>query len=695
MNGLHKTAETRVKARIIFLVITFILLVFGTSDKVSAFVFSTTPEITYDNYDVIMKYKNEGVITGDGQISFKIDLSNMTTFEYSRYTYIAECQNCKVSHFPYTSLIRIDLNNYNYLYDNDHSSDDPNDKSNWRKVTYSITNQHGADSTVTIYYTALPVKCKNCGREESMKIYFDGLTFIGKRGHATFDNSTADILPGGQIVVSPNFDENASTVKWGIRYPGESGFTLLTEGVNANGITASGVTNKSLTVSNIPYVNGGFDLGVFVYTQSGDLPGGYDFPNTPYYMHVNCKDVTPPSITINKNVNPSGGAVSVSISATDEGGLADKPYSFDGGVTYVSENTKNFDKVGTYQVAVKDKSGNITKDSFYIDSKDIKSGGTPSGGNGSLGNITEKDAGSKNGSGGGTNSGGGTGTGGAGDPSGNGGTSNGGVGGNSKGGTGSLDSSKTDSNDHVTGGSTSSPGTNSSSGKDVKEVGTGKSSNGGIGNDKNSKGNNLSPSEIDEKDSEDEFEKIKGNSEDYIISMQENSAAENDADAEDATVNMNSIDSMENGDGSGYTDSGNLYTDSYNPDEIEDSSFSILLIIIISAIIVAMLAFILFFGVVIFAEKETELSSLNGTAGRKVPVAISFITINNKKFSICFRELFEKYDVLYARVGILFVYMFEGEKIGIQTKFKNDKKREIATETVRKEIRAGHKKSKK
>ena len=47
------------------------------------------------------------------------------------------------------------------------------------------------------------------------------------------------------------------------------------------------------------------------------------------------------------------------------------------------------------------------------------------------------------------------------------------------------------------------------------------------------------------------------------------------------------------------------------------------------------------------------------------------------------------HDVLYARFGPLFAYIYENDKISIMTKFKGEKKREIAKEIIAKEIVVG------
>ena len=66
-----------------------------------------------------------------------------------------------------------------------------------------------------------------------------------------------------------------------------------------------------------------------------------------------------------------------------------------------------------------------------------------------------------------------------------------------------------------------------------------------------------------------------------------------------------------------------------------------------------------------------------------------FVSLSNSERSLCFYELLNKYDTLYVRFGPLFAYIYENEKISIMTKFKGEKKREIAKEFITKEIVVG------
>ena len=89
-------------------------------------------------------------------------------------------------------------------------------------------------------------------------------------------------------------------------------------------------------------------------------------------LTVNVTDTTAPEVTILGNpTSYTNQSVTLAVNANDVGtGLADKPYSFDGGTTWVSGNTKLYGTNQTVQIWVKDKEGNITKKTVVIDKID-------------------------------------------------------------------------------------------------------------------------------------------------------------------------------------------------------------------------------------------------------------------------------------------------------------------------------------
>lgn len=148
--------------------------------------------------------------------------------------------------------------------------------------------------------------------------------------------------------------------------------------------------------------------------------------------HIDC---VPPTIAISTNPSVDNwydGGLTVTVQAQDAGGgLADAPYSFDGGATYLVGNSATLSGSGTLEIAVADRAGNVTRLSFQAEKKQrpqptpVPDSGSGSGagnagsdaGSGGAGN-----AGSSAGSGAAGNAGSVAGTGGSGSATGAGGT---------------------------------------------------------------------------------------------------------------------------------------------------------------------------------------------------------------------------------------------------------------------------------
>lgn len=85
---------------------------------------------------------------------------------------------------------------------------------------------------------------------------------------------------------------------------------------------------------------------------------------------VGCIDKEPPVVTLLTDADLSTwyeGSICLYGEAHDTGlGLPEEPYSFDGGVTFVSEGKLLVDKNGTYEVLVKDRAGNTTAASLTV-----------------------------------------------------------------------------------------------------------------------------------------------------------------------------------------------------------------------------------------------------------------------------------------------------------------------------------------
>ncbi len=115
------------------------------------------------------------------------------------------------------------------------------------------------------------------------------------------------------------------------------------------------------------------------------------------------------------------GSLTVCVQAQDaESGLADEPYSFDGGAVYIVGNSTKLSESGTLEIAVKDRAGNVARYSFRAEKKQRPQptpapGGGNGGGTGGQGSSgTAGSAGGGNGGNSGSAGSSGTGTGGTG-----------------------------------------------------------------------------------------------------------------------------------------------------------------------------------------------------------------------------------------------------------------------------------------
>ncbi|MBD5533096.1 MAG: hypothetical protein HDQ98_13040 [Lachnospiraceae bacterium] len=201
--------------------------------------------------------------------------------------------------------------------------------------------------------------------------------------------------------------------------------------------------------------------------------------------HIDC---TPPTISVSTSPSVDNwydGSLTVTIQAQDVGGgLADAPYSFDGGATYSVGNSVTLSGSGTLEIAVADRAGNVTRLSFHAEKKqrpqptpapDSGSGTGAGGGNtgsGAAGNT------------GGVAGTGGTGTGGTGAGSENG-VGPGGTGAGSENGVGPDGTGTDGTNGNVgSNGGTGSSGSNTNGTDGIAAGGTGSGSgNGNTGAD--------------------------------------------------------------------------------------------------------------------------------------------------------------------------------------------------------------------
>ena len=544
-----------------------------------------------------------------------------------------------------------------------------------------VNNKRTSNGKIKVVVTCNNSYCKYCGRFFDPQVYLGDIVIIDYRGAAINVPSSVDVQTLSSTTINYDFNSYTSSVRWMVKYKGESSFNPINEGGNRDGLNASGVYSRTLTLSNIPKSFDGAQVGVLVYDEDGQLPAGTTYNDTPYFTTVNVKDSVPPSVEVNKKIDPSSKSVIIEVSASDNVGLSDKPYSYDGGITYESGNTKSITSPGIISVVVKDAEGNVTRKEISVDAIDIEKANpkTPSSDEGI------KEQGTDTGKGNSSNSGNTGGTGGTGGNS----TGNNTAGGNTgnKGnnaGTGALDKVKDNGKEFVS----TDKYVNDTITTVEQTKKTNSNTSGNNSNNSNSKNTSLKAKELTDNDKEDVFERIRKNSEDYIISMRETKKEEKKAaEAEKATIDLKKIE--EENDVDAYTNENNDEMDAYNPLRKEKSIVSLALIFVGILLLLIVLSIILFFGVIVFVKKDTEYTMLSNEEGIKVPVALLFVSFKNSERSLCFYELLNKYDDLYVRFGPLFSYIYENEKISIMTKFKGEKKREIAKEIIAKEIVIG------
>lgn len=642
---------------------------------------------------------------------FYADFTNADTFQY--IDFMSRSMRCCSNPDQINAQLQVvSIKNRMYTYSNIawYSEGDPYCSG----PVEDISHENWGSEKVTVDIYSPKTTCRNCEKQITRVTSLPGKIYIkDMRGSAKLTNVTANF--GEAVTITPEYNQYADHVTWGIRYPGESSYTLLSDGQQANGMVVSGANEKTLTLSNYPPVSGNISLALHVYDRNNQLPIGTTYPSTKFTMNITGYDKTGPIVNLTKEPNPSKGTIVVKIEASDAGGLAAKPYSFDGGVTYGNAATKEYSAPGKITVAVKDASGNVTLKEIVIDAIDIQklNPGKPDE---SDTNINKPETGTASGSGtsGGLNGSGSSNSGGGNVPTGN---QNGGATGNN-GGDSNLDQYKkpTDSFDDIKNtGNTDSvqnaviTGTGQEGVKNpnLQETSKGTLNDGGKGQGASSKDINekinskVTPISKEKADSL--FDKIKNNSEEYL--------KEEEVDV--------TPDGKLSGAGTGEIRLGKLEKDSDKFDEFAESSneyvdeeiddvepvyvktdktnhmaMLIGIIILIISLILILLMFILFFGVLIFAEKEDELSKLSSEFRVKTLKAIRFVTLHEKQWAVNFGELLSKNDTLEAHFGLLFTYLYEGEKLKILTKFKGEKPKVIATEKIAKIVLVGRKRVK-
>ncbi|MDO4188494.1 MAG: hypothetical protein Q4D29_05830 [Lachnospiraceae bacterium] len=724
-----------VMKELIFLSLMSIMIITCTIETKAGYESVTPTYRTYD-YNNYLSYEARMSTMGYYMHTIYVDLSKMDTLRIPHVMAVRRC--CSNTNIIEPVFVKLKINGTTVYYDDTYEVHDSVLSALYEDTVIDITGYRSKNAKVDYEIQCGVVNCRNCGARTEAQCMYSGLYFTDLRPKANIKRPNLTLNQGESFTYTPDLLGNTARVAWGIRYNSNSGFTLLNDGAYGNGLTISGANSPNMTISNVPLINGGFDIGLFVYNADGDLPGGTEFPNTPFVSHVNVIDKVSPTMDIKKTYDTEKKCVVIEIIGNDNVGLHSTPYSFDGGTTYSEINKKAFREPGKIVVVLRDTSGNIVRKDIYIDEIDIekvrpRDGGTngslvnkePASGNGEatsgsiIDDVPDIGSGSTSESGGEDSK--------VEKPADNKPIEN----------KPAVDQIKDDHIDKKPEEDTVKdkpntleekrpsekidtnniePGTDKFNNiKDIeKELIQSKnvsdtlnerpttkvknkteneliSQNGNqksTSNNKSGNKSNLKPSDISDENAEDAFERIRNNSEKYIIKMRENKKTEEKlAPKEEATINLKNIENELQT----YEDDGNNKDNFYTPGRNNKVAFYISLCAAVALIIILLLVFILFFGVLIYADKETELSMLSDTQGIKLPVAICFICFSKNGKSVNIRELLNKYGYVYARFGLLFTYLYDGEKIRIMTKTKREKKIEIATEVIHKEIIIGNK----
>lgn len=767
----------------------FFMMLFSNASLAYAGMMDNTPTYSVVDYNYEMAFRTTGRSVGYGNIKLSGNISKMDKLYLPHIIYVADC--CGNQQLPKNCYLEYYIDDL-LIYRNDQIvTCQTGGIPALTDVYVDVRPYRTTNAKMDYRYMMTSVKCSNCGKLVDPILAFGGVYFYDYRGIATFTATTYTVETGGSITIAPSYNEYSYRYNWAIKYPEDNFYTLLKDGVNAKGLCASGVSTKNLTLSAIPYVAGGFDVGVFCYDECGSLPCGNEYPSICPSTHVTTKEPTPtptvaptptvtlvptktptptivptktptvaptpiptntptatptpiptktptptpiytpvptktptatpvptntptpittptasptkvptptqaptktptqiptpaptkaptltpepiakdteaPQIKIIKTIDKDREMIVVTMIGTDNVGLHAIPYSWDGGETFEKENQKGIKKAGKYYVALRDSSGNVKKGSFTIDSIELekviqKPSSDP------VPTIIVEDTGES--------------------------TSKEVIDVNKPSTTPTpLPVKKNESLDDlikkkeeyvIDGYNSDKPGQK----VEVKELETDSLAKKKGQKDKD---DDLAGSKISDKDSSEMFERIKKNSDEYVISMGEKMAGNvyGGPEKESETI-VSQKDSVGN-----VNDFSNEATEDLSGVSVKKEKVSPVFIILIVLVILAILfilGFILFFGVIILVEKETEYSMLSNMEGFKIPVAISFVKYKDGKFSVCFRELLGKYGVVYAKFGFVFAYVFENEKISITTKYKGENEKEIATEKIQRELIVGNK----
>lgn len=218
-------------------------------------------------------------------------------------------------------------------------------------------------------------------------------------------------------------------------------------------------------------------------------------------------------------------------------------------------------------------------------------------------------------------------------------------------------------------------------------------------NKKDNSSSERKASELSETKKNSLFESIKTNSGKYVTTQEEIDKALKEKkamqDELDKKIESKEKDSKEYKGPVEMDDSLMAMTeavDNYVPEKRNKNESYVILISVALLIVVALAIFGLFFMVLLFAECDSDIFA--GEKKKKI-IGIRVVTMHKKHWSLNVNDLLSEYPTIEAYLGVLFVYLFEGEYMKILSKVRGDDKREIAREVIKKTVVIGKGKGRK
>jgi len=603
-------------------------------------------------------------------VYYATDLTKVDAFQFTYKTWLQAC-NCQKPNVVGNGKITYLIGGVVTGQVNDDEVLESYSKASTRWSAYTDIYRYGTGKADTVFCSySQGEKCQTCGLWCNRVVATKDMYLFDYRGVCIgIDSFSAD--DGDSIVIKPSYNLYTEKVDYKIRYEGESTYSYLLSGTERNGMNVSIGADRSITLSNVNSSKGSFDILPVPYDRNGQLPYGFNESLESKVSHITFPDKQKPTITqLESTYDRTKGSVTVGFTASDNLPLPSDCFSFDGG-TYSSINTHTYTEPGLHTISVRDASNNITVKEFSILDSDVAKNVTI------LDKKNEDDKGEREAivgiviSSPSTNSGGTT----TANPKEN--TDNSSADSIKKVSSGVLNPN--DSKESITSVTTGNKG----------EQKDGLTSSGNVLGSSNSKksdtNSNKKPSTVSDSTKKSLFESVKENSGEYVLSQEEiNKGNElKKAAATPQQVEIEEVNDDENIEMEESLKELAERTGNYAPTKNKSSVFYVLIISLILILLVMLLIFILFFMVLLFEEVD------DGLIKKKKLLAVRILGINKKYWSLNLNELLSEHPTLEAHLGILFVYIFEGEYMKILSKVKGDDKREIAREEIKRVVIIG------